>query len=35
MIELGDKVKDSISGFTGIVVAITRWLLINCMKVNL
>lgn len=26
MIELGDKVKDPITGFTGIVVAKTTWL---------
>lgn len=25
-IELGDKVKDTISGFTGIAVAITKWI---------
>lgn len=26
MINLGDKVKDTITGFTGIVVGITEWL---------
>ena len=26
MIKLGDKVKDKITGFTGIVVAVTKWL---------
>jgi hypothetical protein len=25
-IELGDKVKDSVTGFTGIAVAVTKWL---------
>lgn len=25
-VELGDKVKDTVTGFTGIVVAITKWL---------
>ncbi len=26
MIQLGDKVRDSITGYSGIVVAITEWL---------
>lgn len=26
MIELGDKVKDKVSGFTGIVIGMTKWL---------
>ncbi len=26
MIELGDKVKDKVSGFTGIAIGVTKWL---------
>lgn len=32
MIELGDVVRDTITGFTGVVVAITKWLN-NCERV--
>lgn len=33
-IELGDRAKDTISGFTGIVVAITHWLN-GCVRITL
>lgn len=33
-IELGDTAKDSISGFTGVVVAVTEWLY-NCKRITL
>jgi hypothetical protein len=34
MVQLGDKAKDKITGFTGTVVAITRWIN-NCERATL
>lgn len=34
MVQLGDKVKDTISGFSGIVVAKTEWLN-GCVRVTI
>lgn len=34
IVELGDRAKDKITGFTGIVVAVTSWLN-NCRRLTL